>query len=330
MNGLELGGLLNNSMKKIALISSFCDTNEKLDVLKKNLIKLNNLGVDTLVLTPLILNEEVINLTTYCFYTKENPILKWPERANTFWYSNINELGEYVEMHRDIDDYGWAAVYQMKKLSEIALTFEYDIFYHMIYDLEISQNVIDEINSNFTNKTYHRINPKNTNTFWEITLHFLIMDRKNLLKFHNNLNKKDYLKLNGFAEEYVKNVLQDFNLEKSNFDVKDIVRYIDADDNNVFNYSKTNEYKVFFSKWDEETKNIGNKLWVVIYDIKKTNDVKIILNKDNLIDVKHLTPLKFNINEIIKLEIKTQNTIIDYTDMLGLINRNVIKYTNRK
>jgi hypothetical protein len=330
MNGLEHGGLLNNSMKKIALISSFCDTNHKIEVLKKNLIKLNEIGIDSLILTPIFLGEDILNLSTYCFYTKENPILKWPERANTFWYSNVNELGEYVEMHRDIDDYGWAAVYQMKKLSEIALTFEYDIFYHMIYDLEISENVINDINNNVTNKTYHRINPKNSNTFWEITLHFLIMDRNNTLNFRNKLNKKDYLNLNGFAEEYVKHVLEDFNLEKSDFDVKDIVRHIDADDNNIFNYSKTNEYKIFFSKWDEDTKNISNDLWVVIYDFNKKNEVKLILNENTLINVNHLTPLKFNISEIIKLEVRTLHTTIDYTDTIDLINRNVIKYTNRK
>ena len=40
-------------MKKIALISTFCDNQEKLDLLKKNVIKIKELGVDVMIISPL-------------------------------------------------------------------------------------------------------------------------------------------------------------------------------------------------------------------------------------------------------------------------------------
>jgi hypothetical protein len=312
-------------MKKLALISTYCNTDEKIQVLKENLLEFKKLNVDTLILSPLLLDDEVIKLSTYCFFTKENPVLKWPERANTFWYSNLNAKGEYVEMHRDIDDYGWAAVYQMKKLSDIGLTMNYDIFYHVIYDLEITENIINDIQSNCVNKTYHRINPKHTKTQWDVTLHFMILDKEKLSLLSQSINKADYIHLNGFAEEYIKTKVEVLSMDKSEFDVKDKIRYIDADDNNIFNYSKSSEYKVFFGKWDYMLEDMGDDVWIVVYDIIENKNVKIILDDNIEIDMIHLTPIKIKTN-FSKIEIVTQETRIDYTQILEDVSRNVIKY----
>lgn len=63
-------------MKKLALISTFCNTQEKIDTLKNNLIKLKKLNVDTLIFTPNnLLPSKIIELSTHCIITNENPIL---------------------------------------------------------------------------------------------------------------------------------------------------------------------------------------------------------------------------------------------------------------
>ena len=62
-------------MKKIVLISTFCDTEEKIIVLKENILSLKQLGLDTLVISPLILPAEIIEISDFVFFTKENPIL---------------------------------------------------------------------------------------------------------------------------------------------------------------------------------------------------------------------------------------------------------------
>lgn len=313
-------------MKKLAMISSFCDTDEKKSVLKNNLHTLQSIGVDTLLLSPITLEEDIMELTTFYFKTSENPILTWPERANTFWWSVTNSEGNSVELHRDIDDYGWAAVYQMKKLSELAITFEYDIYYHMIYDLVIDSNVIHDIKNNVTNKTYHRINPKDNKHIWNVTLHFMILDRIHLEKLASVINKNDYIFLNGFAEDYVEKKIQNFDFVNSNFDVKDYVRYIDADDDNVFDYSLTKDYKIFFGKWDEEKKELGDFLWVVVYDIKNNLQVELITNTNEKFVMKNLVPIKVQNSQIESILVKTKFGNIDYSQIVKQIRRNVIKY----
>ena len=40
-------------MKKIVLISTYCDTIEKIEILKENIIKIKSFGLDVLVISPL-------------------------------------------------------------------------------------------------------------------------------------------------------------------------------------------------------------------------------------------------------------------------------------
>ena len=72
-------------MRKIALIGSYCDTEEKIQILKENIKKLKDLGLDILVISPLTLPSEIIESSDFVFFTKENPLLTWPVRAVTFW-----------------------------------------------------------------------------------------------------------------------------------------------------------------------------------------------------------------------------------------------------
>ena len=124
-------------MKKIVLISSYCDTEEKINILKKNLIIYKELGLDTLLISSLKLSEDVINLCDFYFYTKENPVLCWPERAYTHWVKIETDTNEKLTLHRGHCDYGWAALYQTKILLELGLMLKYDILIHTIYDILI-------------------------------------------------------------------------------------------------------------------------------------------------------------------------------------------------
>ena len=306
-------------MKKIALISTYCDTLEKQDVLKTNILKLKELGVDVMVISPTSINQDIVDICDYFFFTKENPILKWPERANTFWWKTVTKYNEEIILHRDIDDYGWAALYQTKKLSEFALTYDYDIFYHMIYDVDMSDELINDIINNVYNVTYHRINPKDSTDQWNITLHFISFDKTNLLQFSEKIKKEDYLKINGFAEEFTEKILEDIPMTKSSFPLKDLIRYIDSD-NDVFNYSQNKNYKVFFS-------NYLNKFSFVIYNIKEGN-LKILLNDQELLNVENLVPQKFEINnlEVNSFKIIFNDEIIEYNTIIHSISRNIIKY----
>lgn len=308
-------------MKKIVLISSYCDTKEKLNILEKNVSTLKRLNIDVMLLSPIMIPNNIVNLCDFYFKTNENPILRWPVRAHTFWLNFKNKNGDNLFLHRDIDDYSWAALYQTKKLSELSLTYEYDIFYHMIYDLNIDDRIINDINQNVTNRTYHRVNPKNENEVWNMTLHFMSLDKNNLRYFSDNILYNDYVSKNGFAEHYVESILNNLNLSKSTFPVKDVIRYIDSDDENMFNYSKNKNYKIFFSKTHD-------KYLFIVYDCNENEIEKIILNDTEILEFDYTKPIEFKTEKVLSFIVKTKNGEEEYFKIINDITRNVIEIKN--
>ena len=71
-------------MKKVALISTYCDNQEKIDVLLKNINIVKSYGLDVIVISPIVLPENIQKQCDYFFLTKDNPVLEWPKKA-IFW-----------------------------------------------------------------------------------------------------------------------------------------------------------------------------------------------------------------------------------------------------
>ena len=91
-------------MKKIALISTFCDTEEKLNILEKNIIKIKNLGIDVMAISPIVIPQHIVNLCDYFFYTKDNELLKWPVRMYTHWYQMSISESKITTLQRGLAD----------------------------------------------------------------------------------------------------------------------------------------------------------------------------------------------------------------------------------
>ena len=66
------------NIKKVALISTYCDTQEKIDVLIKNIDKVKAYGLDVIVISPIFLPQYVQTKCDYFLLTKDNPVLDWP------------------------------------------------------------------------------------------------------------------------------------------------------------------------------------------------------------------------------------------------------------
>lgn len=305
-------------MKKIALISTFCNTPEKVHVLVENIKTLKSLGVDTMVNSFISLEPEIINLFDFYFQTKENPLLQWPERANTFWWKQVNSHGREIMFHRDVDDYGWAAIYQMKKLSEIALTFDYDIFYHITYDIIISNKLTQDILNNKVNTTYHTINLNDPLDQWNVSPLFISFNKENLIKFLSKIDKDLYVQRYGFAEDFIELLLKDIPMIKSEFPVEDSITHINGCDNSLFNYSQSDNYKIFFSN------NWINRFSFVVYDIKE-GDLKVVFNDEEICNIENLVPQRFE-TDVNSFKVIFNNEIIEYNNIINDIPRNVINY----
>ena len=252
------------------------------------------------------------------FQTKENPLLRWPERANTFWWKQVNQYNKEIMLHRDVDDYGWAAIYQIKKLSEIALTFNYDIFYHITYDIIISNELTQDILNNKTNTTYHTINPNDPLDQWNVSPLFISFDKENLIKFLSKIDKDLYIQRYGFAEDFIELLLEDIPMIKSEFPVEDSITYINGCNNDLFNYSQSENYKIFFSN------NWTNRFSFVVYDIKE-GDLKVVLNDKEIYNIENLVPQGFE-TDVNSFKVIFNNEIIEYNDIINDIPRNVISY----
>jgi hypothetical protein len=326
-------------MKKIALISTFCDTEEKQNILKENIIKIKTFGVDVMAISPIQIPQEIVTLCDYFFYTKENPILKWPMRAYTHWYEMKLPNGKITTLQRGLADYGWAGLYQVKKLSQLALTFDYDIFYHLIYDLEIDEIVENEFKSN-NNVIHPRMDPHQDKKMWETTLHFMVFDRVLMEKIEKEITLEEYLKTNGIAETEVLKWKNKYNIPVSDHPVKDKIFY--WGDYDFFDYSPFPEFKLFLSKNESMTIWLGENpmydetlpknLRMVFHGFSEMNEIEITINKETkTYQPKEWEIIEFPVSsqDIKELIFTYNNKSINFTDKYNDIMMNQIYYNHK-
>ena len=329
-------------MKKIVLVSTFCDNEEKQNVLKETIVKVKEIGMDVMVISPnfIQIRQDIIDLCDFFFYTKENPLLKWPIRQYTHWYEMPVLNNKICCIHRGFADYGWAALYQTKKLSQFALTFDYDIFHHIIYDLEFDDEVVSEFLSDEVNFIHARRNPNHPEEIWETTLHFMTFDRPMMELIEKEITLENYLNGNGVAEGEVLKWRNKFNLKTSSKIIKDKIFYWEGYD--FFNYSPFPEFKLFLSKNEPITIWVGENpvydeilpenLRMVFHGFSNMNEIQITVNGiTNTYQPKEWEIIEFpvssqNINEII---FKYKDNTVNFTEKYNDIMMNQIYYNHR-
>jgi hypothetical protein len=182
--------MLINKMKKIALITSFCNTEEKLKVLHDNVKTIKDLGLDVMVFSHFQLPKNINNLIDYTIISKENPIITWPEKTINHWISIPHKTFRY-DMATSLVDYGYAVLNQIKRMASLALSMDYDSFFIIDYDLNITNYVKSVLLDNKKNSFFPA---KNVNgETWLIGLRLISLDREHLTRFKNLITKESYL-----------------------------------------------------------------------------------------------------------------------------------------
>jgi len=253
-------------LNKVALISTFCDTQEKLDVLEKNIKIIKSHNLDVIAISPFNLPESITKLCDYVFVTKDNPVLEWPVRSMYAW-RKVTLNGKLHTIARTYPDYGFAGLTQIKQLSEIALNFGYNQFYHMIYDLKIDKNVIDGFNSDKTCSVYPS---KRGDSNWEAGLHYMIFDKNNLSKFISQITLENYLSLkDSHSFEWLKSIQSVVGYNVEPIAVEDEIYYYEGFD--FFNFSPIKGLKFFIEKNDETLTPIK----LLFYENQLDKEIKI-------------------------------------------------------
>jgi len=201
-------------MKRLALINSYCNTWPKLSILHDNILKLKELGIDSLVYSPLPLPKEITEITDYTIISKENPIIHWPERGMIHWKNLPNFVPKMI-----VPDYGWASFYQYKKLMEYGSTLNYDYYYWFLYDVIIEDEVLECLN-NPKDKLFFPHKKAKTSKVGAL---FASFNKKNIKFLHPLFNKELYKEVcsGGIAEKFLEYLSVQIQGEYSTYNVKD-------------------------------------------------------------------------------------------------------------
>jgi len=177
-------------MKKIALITSFCNTEEKLKVLHDNVKTIKDLGLDVMVFSHFQLPKNINNLIDYTIISKENPIITWPEKTINHWTSIPHKTFRY-NMSTANPDYSYAVLNQIKRMASLALSIDYESFFVVDYDLNINDYVKSIFLDNKKNSFFPAKNIRGD--MWPIGLRLISLDREHLTRFKNLITRESYL-----------------------------------------------------------------------------------------------------------------------------------------
>ena len=302
--------------KRIVLISSYCDTKEKIDILINTIKTIKSYNLDVMVNSPLPLPSDVINMCDFYIQTKENPLLYWPQKSVMSWVRNTDK-GKEIVIKRALIDYGWAALYQTKKLSEYALTYDYDRYYHIIYDTEIDNTVV----STFLSDKKCNFYPFHEH---KVSLHLIALDRENLLKFSNLITFDSYLKFNCIVENWLYDTLINSNLDyKIELEkIDDLILF--HKDENLFDYSDINGL-VFFI-----VKDVVHNNEVCLYFYNNKEKINVLITVDGVessydISNRDIINLGFKPYDIKNVLISYDGISSDITEKIKNIIHNVIE-----
>ena len=304
--------------KKVALISSFCDNQEKIDVLEKNIKIFKSHNLDVIVISPFNLPEYLTKQCDYFLITKDNPILDWPTRSMYAW-KGFNVNGDKYVIAKTYPDYGFAGLTQIKQLSQLALGLDYNQFYHMIYDIKVDENVIEGFYSNRTNSVYPS---KRKEDVWKVGLHYLIFNRENLKNFISHINLETYLGVKHGDAFKVLHTLQDklnYVIEKT--PVEDEIYYYENVD--FFNCSPIEGLKFFIENDDENPSSIK----ILFYDVVGEKEIKVKIGEiesAHTISSLYLIDLGFNKFNLQPVTIEVDDTNYDITDIIKKIKHSTL------
>jgi SAM-dependent methyltransferase len=305
--------------KKVALISSFCDNQEKIDVLEKNIKIIKSHNLDVIVISPFNLPEHITNQCDYFLITKDNPILDWPKRAMYAW-RGLNFNGTKYNLAKTYPDYGFAGLTQIKQLSQIALGLDYNQFYHMIYDIKIDENVIEGFYSDRDNSVYPS---KRKDDVWPVGLHYLIFNKENLINFISHINLETYLGVkNGDAFAVLHSLQAKLNYVIEKTPVEDEIYYYENTD--FFNFSPIEDLKFFIENNDQNPATIK----ILFYDIVGEKEIKLKIGETETIHTVrslYLIDLGFDKFNIQPVTIESDNVIYDITEIIKNIKHSTLK-----
>jgi hypothetical protein len=180
------------NMKTVFLITSYCDTDLKIEVLNECIDNLKSIsGYDICLHAHYPLNDNIQKRVNYYLYDSSNPILYYPEKYITWWI----KYKQYT-LHIYTEDYGYAVLQQWKRGFDFLKNI-YDNIIILNYDTIITEKLLNEIEnkSDFEGCAFLH---ENDNVIMPLA------SIKSSSELFNKISKEKYKEINGFAEDFAK------------------------------------------------------------------------------------------------------------------------------
>lgn len=314
-------------MKECFLITTYCDTEKKVDVLLQCINNLKQYNIDIAIHAHYPLSLDIQKMVSYYFFSSQNPILS---RFN-YIYNYVNKYSLEMKIY----DYAYS-VMKLWKEGIGFLKHDYDVIHVVNYDV----NLLPEL----YNLTMDKINKQNKSIFYTNYTNFNLVHvinftilRKDIEYFLSCLDRDVFLEFTypefipdgdtlwHSIEQYVSSILNDsfykvsFNewepyIEKFLSNELNMLGYknkqIKIDNglysqaNSIFLFTEKNNYNIFIGEYNEKIAimlfNIKDELLVEInsnsnliitpsdYFLISTNELKTIKINNEVLDEKYI------------------------------------------
>lgn len=305
-------------MKKIILISSHCEDEEKKDLLINNIKKLKKNNFDIILYSTSKLENEIIDLCDYYIFSKINPVLKYPLKGMGAW-RHFYLKDEIYSITHIFDDYGWAGLTQYKNMLSIVKLLDYDVIYLMIYDIELTDNLIDLLKTN-ENTLFFPSKHKNNNSgnYWKIGSHLISLNKKDIDTFLNEITLENYLRNpKNFLEKFIEEIQIKYNWNISDIIVEDLVNRFKPPFKKDLLMNKT---KVYFINNIEK-----NTFGFLFYDVIINFNLKITVNDS--VNTQHIDSdtIIFCEKPINKLIVEIDGNEFNFTEKINQYAQNLFE-----
>jgi len=250
-------------MREIFLITTYCDTEEKVKVLKDTLNDLDKYGLDICVHAHYPLPVDIQQRIDYYIYDSTNPIIPFGVRSIIVW----RKINNY-QMNVLKKDYGYTVVSQWKQSILFLEKMKYDKVHVLNYDTVITDELIENSKKNYSGVFYLKGED-------EINLLFATIKISDYLDKIKSMTMNDYIFMNEYwyAEKYFFNKLKGDNLFL-NTKISDKLRH-QAYELDVFSFE---DYNIHFGErinWVKGEKIYTDRYTFMFYNINKNVDFKI-------------------------------------------------------
>lgn len=307
-------------MKNCYLITSYCNTELKVEILNECISNLKDISdFDICVHAHYPLDVNIQNNVNYYLYDYSNPIFNYPEKYMIFW----KKVKNYTQ-HIYTSDYGYTVLQQWKRGFDFLKNL-YDNIIILNYDVFLDKYLLNKLinKNNYEGCSFLQ---ENGNTLSAIS------SIKTSSKLFDKISKEEYLKLDVIAEDFVKYIYSNSNSYFFKFDEYKDHYYTSIDfdgtekfkNNYIYNGSPYNSLKKFYDFELFVSDSDSNLLSIFFYNIKNILDVKIIYKDYNYYriindDILIVTNIKFDENfDINKLNIIVNNDLLNF-------NREIVK-----